>query len=186
MTCTRTNPSVYIFIIFLHFYSHRSNKRLTATRVVRPSHSPSHSPIRSTSHSHSPRRSRSPSRRCSRGREVPRDLEVLYCVLCRGYHGLRFCKNFKRMTVGRRREVVSNLGYCFNCLARSDSHNYCTSEEACRRCDQLHHTLLHIPSGQERREALSATIATARTQWQHQQRRPRRQTYPRSRQPTSS
>ncbi|XP_065365781.1 G-box-binding factor-like [Calliphora vicina] len=54
------------------------------------------------------------------------------------------------MSVEKRREVVGNLGYCFNCLARSHNLNSCSSMGACKRCDQLHHTLLHPPRRQER------------------------------------
>ncbi|XP_065358471.1 GATA zinc finger domain-containing protein 10-like [Calliphora vicina] len=54
------------------------------------------------------------------------------------------------MSVEKRREVVGNLGYCFNCLARSHNLNSCTSMGACKRCDQLHHTMLHPPRRQQR------------------------------------
>ncbi|XP_046804503.1 hormone receptor 4-like isoform X2 [Lucilia cuprina] len=96
-----------------------SNRRLTATRVPNENHSPNEE--RSV---------------------VPRDSEEFYCVLCTGYHGLKFCRRFRRMTPQKRR-VVERLGYCVNCLARSHSIRSCTSMEACLKCAQLHHTLLH-------------------------------------------
>ncbi|XP_046804505.1 uncharacterized histidine-rich protein DDB_G0274557-like isoform X4 [Lucilia cuprina] len=43
----------------------------------------------------------------------------------------------------QKRRVVERLGYCVNCLARSHSIRSCTSMEACLKCAQLHHTLLH-------------------------------------------
>ncbi|XP_037818782.1 hormone receptor 4-like [Lucilia sericata] len=97
-----------------------SNRRLTATRVPNENHSPNEE--RSV---------------------VPRDLEVFYCVICTGYHGLKFCRRFRRMTPQKRRDIVERLGYCVNCLARSHSIRSCTSMEACLKCAQLHHTLLH-------------------------------------------
>ncbi|KAI8114681.1 hypothetical protein CVS40_12969, partial [Lucilia cuprina] len=71
------------------------------------------------------------------------DLEVYYCVICTGYHGLKFCRRFRKMTPQERQGVVERLGYCTNCLARSHNIRSCTSMESCVKCKQLQHTLLH-------------------------------------------
>ncbi|XP_037828692.1 uncharacterized protein LOC119616431 [Lucilia sericata] len=66
------------------------------------------------------------------------------CVVChRQGHLLRFCRQFKKMSVSERYNVVKKHHCCVNCFAPSHEVRDCKSEHSCSVCRKRHHTLLH-------------------------------------------
>lgn len=78
------------------------------------------------------------------------DPKIYKCMVCKGFHALRFCKKFLKMNVSMRKEIVNEHRYCNNCLARSHNLRGCTSMDMCKKCDKFHHTLLHPNTRQAR------------------------------------
>ncbi|KAI8116229.1 hypothetical protein CVS40_11664, partial [Lucilia cuprina] len=78
-----------------------------------------------------------------------RDPAVHLCLVCKQYHALRFCRRFLNMTIQERIRMVRPYNYCGNCLARSHNLRSCSSLATCRKCDHLHHTLLHPARGRQ-------------------------------------
>lgn len=72
-----------------------------------------------------------------------RDYDVYKCLICRGYHALRFCSKFLQMDYKEKNRMVRKYEYCINCLARSHTFRKCKSKNTCRKCKRYHHTLLH-------------------------------------------
>lgn len=125
----------------------------------------------------------------------------LRCPLCRRPNRLPHCGIFKRMLPTLRQQVAQAHGYCLNCLATTHSTLECPSNNACQICMRSHHTLLHRDGGQPQgrgtnrrsQENRAARLRRAEpplepwTRTRRQQRNTptrRRQTRPRSRQPT--
>lgn len=65
------------------------------------------------------------------------------CVICQRNHVPSRCDELARMPVKDRRPVVQRNGLCFNCLQSHLVVN-CPFNPACRKCNEAHHTLLHI------------------------------------------
>ncbi|XP_071650770.1 uncharacterized protein [Temnothorax longispinosus] len=66
------------------------------------------------------------------------------CSLCQGNHLFGYCPRFKEMPVPQRRECVKKQGACFNCLRTKHLVSSCLSAVRCLRCQEKHHTLLHL------------------------------------------
>lgn len=66
-------------------------------------------------------------------------------MLCLENHPIRFCKKFRNYSVDERRDNISHLKYCLNCLATSHDRSRCESSKRCtfENCGGRHHTLLH-------------------------------------------
>lgn len=64
-------------------------------------------------------------------------------MVCKSYHGLRFCKKFLAMDAKARNRVVRQYEYCINCLAKGHTFRKCRSSNTCHQCNHFHHTLLH-------------------------------------------
>lgn len=69
--------------------------------------------------------------------------DVYKCMVCKSYHGLRFCNRFLAMDAKARNRVVRQYEYCINCLAKGHTFRNCRSTNTCQRCNHFHHTLLH-------------------------------------------
>ncbi|XP_046802959.1 uncharacterized protein LOC124418962 [Lucilia cuprina] len=65
------------------------------------------------------------------------------CRICFQKHHLRNCKLFNGFSVRQRIYTVRAHRYCLNCLSRSHLVRECTTTSSCRRCGEMHHTLLH-------------------------------------------
>ncbi|XP_059221883.1 uncharacterized protein LOC131996322 isoform X2 [Stomoxys calcitrans] len=50
------------------------------------------------------------------------------------------------MTIAKRREVVKDKGFCFNCLCTTHTRHWCPSRKTCMVCQSHHHTLIHVDS----------------------------------------
>ncbi|XP_059226909.1 uncharacterized protein LOC106083504 isoform X2 [Stomoxys calcitrans] len=65
------------------------------------------------------------------------------CRICNDRHFLKSCPRFLRMSVMKRRDVVKEKGFCFNCLCTSHTRHWCPSRKTCMVCQKNHHTLIH-------------------------------------------
>ncbi|XP_070140457.1 uncharacterized protein [Drosophila kikkawai] len=65
------------------------------------------------------------------------------CRICNGFHPLRKCQQFRKLSADKRLRAVLDNRYCSNCLAHEHSEGTCRSGDQCKTCNQHHHTLLH-------------------------------------------
>ncbi|XP_070141614.1 uncharacterized protein [Drosophila kikkawai] len=65
------------------------------------------------------------------------------CRICNGFHPLRKCRQFLKLSAHKRLRAVLDNRYCSNCLAHEHSEGTCRSGDQCKACNQHHHTLLH-------------------------------------------
>lgn len=65
------------------------------------------------------------------------------CSICKRNHIPSRCDQLGHLPVRERRSTVQKLGLCFNCL-QNHLVAQCPFEPACRRCNEPHHTLLHL------------------------------------------
>ncbi|XP_059217227.1 uncharacterized protein LOC131997830 isoform X3 [Stomoxys calcitrans] len=66
------------------------------------------------------------------------------CRICKDRHFLKHCPAFQGMSVVRRREVIREKGFCFNCLCTAHTRNWCPSRNKCMVCQLNHHTMVHV------------------------------------------
>lgn len=64
------------------------------------------------------------------------------CPLCKNEHGIFYCKSFLLQNAEQKRNTITKLNLCRNCLINHNGKN-CTSEKRCRVCNLGHNTLLH-------------------------------------------
>ncbi|KAF9410048.1 hypothetical protein HW555_010765, partial [Spodoptera exigua] len=64
------------------------------------------------------------------------------CPLCKESHGIYYCNRFLNMTPSSKRQAITRLNLCKNCLY-SHGIKECMSEKRCRECNGKHNTLLH-------------------------------------------
>ncbi|XP_058811010.1 uncharacterized protein LOC131675893 [Topomyia yanbarensis] len=85
----------------------------------------------------------------SNGRELSPDRKSkLLCWLCRGAeHKIRFCEEFKQLSVSERFKVAERFGLCVLCL-NNHGKNRCNFKLRCNvmNCQGNHHPLLHRAS----------------------------------------
>ncbi|XP_059218914.1 uncharacterized protein LOC131995086 [Stomoxys calcitrans] len=72
------------------------------------------------------------------------------CRVCDDRHFLTSCPKFLRMPVVKRREVVKEKGFCFNCLCTAHTRHWCPSRKTCMVCQNHHHTLIHMDAAAKR------------------------------------
>lgn len=114
------------YVINVEMSPHPSNRSVSSVRSQRRDH-------------------RSSQSRQDQNRQNQRERDIYQCLFCKKYHPLKYCKRFLSMDIKKRQRLVERYQYCANCLARSHVIRSCTSMKTCRRCDKLHHTLLHSP-----------------------------------------
>ena len=79
------------------------------------------------------------------------------CVLCTGErHPLYLCDAFKSMSQDEKRSTLRTHNMCFNCLRTGHSAPRCNSSHRCKKCQRLHHTLLHLEYGARDNSAQNA------------------------------
>ncbi|XP_075163011.1 uncharacterized protein LOC142235633 [Haematobia irritans] len=66
------------------------------------------------------------------------------CKKCKKNHHLRFCEEFRALSVKDRMKFVYANKMCANCFSTSHFRTSCTSSQSCRECNKKHHTLLHL------------------------------------------
>ena len=70
------------------------------------------------------------------------------CVACKtGKHPLYACQRYKSLPHDQMTAIVKSSGLCFNCLKPGHMVNRCPSNQRCRKCQRLHHSLLHLETG---------------------------------------
>ncbi|KAM8714852.1 hypothetical protein ACLKA7_001255 [Drosophila subpalustris] len=80
------------------------------------------------------------------------------CALCLSTeHRVIRCNQFKDMTVTERYEAAKRLSLCLNCLGKGHLAAKCPSNQRCRTCSRLHHTLLHRETSEVRPSPSSST-----------------------------
>ncbi|XP_055523135.1 uncharacterized protein LOC129717295 [Wyeomyia smithii] len=66
------------------------------------------------------------------------------CPACNGNHYIARCAKFMQQSVSERKQLVSRKRLCHNCLKGNHLVASCPCELNCRKCNQRHHTLLHL------------------------------------------
>lgn len=72
------------------------------------------------------------------------------CKQCNQNHSLRNCNHFKSLSVNERIKYVYANKFCANCLSSTHFKTKCTSEKACNKCHQRHHTMLHLEANERK------------------------------------
>lgn len=65
------------------------------------------------------------------------------CPACKT-HPLYSCPRFKVSPHDKMVTIVRSNGLCMNCLKSGHMARQCPSSQKCKRCQRLHHTLLHL------------------------------------------
>ncbi|CAD6997137.1 unnamed protein product [Ceratitis capitata] len=66
------------------------------------------------------------------------------CPVCSHNHRLVFCRELRRMEAAERLRAVLVHHHCANCLSPHHTAKTCQSPKSCDRCQQRHHSLLHL------------------------------------------
>lgn len=74
----------------------------------------------------------------------------MVCRICLKDHPLRFCAKFLKEDYKERMRLVVFYKYCAGCLSHDHTWRTCRSTGKCKRCSDMHHTLLHKPSSRHR------------------------------------
>lgn len=101
--------------------------------------------------------------------------------VCLESHPLRFCRKFLQVDIQERMELVSIYKYCASCLSHDHTWRTCESKGKCKRCGDMHHSLLHRPS---KRPSSSSSRKSKKLKRCH--RGPSSSSRPKSRGPSSS
>jgi len=72
---------------------------------------------------------------------VPRDNSCKICNI--DSHRPLSCNMFRRMDPDNRRQAITKITGCANCLSNYHKTNSCPSPMTCRFCRQHHHSMLH-------------------------------------------
>ena len=73
------------------------------------------------------------------------DPAIGYCVVCKTTrHPLYICQWFKNMTHEKMLSTLRTNNLCINCLRPGHHSRECQSSHRCKKCQKLHHTLLHL------------------------------------------
>ena len=105
----------------------------------------------------------------------------MICRICFKDHPLRFCKKFLLVDYQERMLLLSIYKYCAGCLSHDHTWRICESTGRCKRCGDMHHTLLHKPGSIPRSSAQNDVAVVKRLK-----RGPRSSTRPKSKGPSSS
>ena len=70
------------------------------------------------------------------------------CIACKSdKHPLYICQSFKGLPHEQKVFLLKSNHFCMNCLTAGHHAKSCRSIHRCRRCQGLHHTLLHFENG---------------------------------------
>lgn len=86
------------------------------------------------------------------------------CALCTQAHLLSHCPQFVSRSPSQRIEVVKQFKRCFNCLSDKHIASECKSKFTCRKCQQKHHTMLHLDSTSSSQSVVAPVAPTVPTQ----------------------
>ena len=79
------------------------------------------------------------------------------CPLCSESHFCFSCLSFRKLTISKRKEHVSNHNLCQICLRPSHAPEGCRGNFNCRVCEGGHNTLLHVDSGSQAQPVVAGT-----------------------------
>lgn len=83
------------------------------------------------------------------------------CIVCKeDKHPLYACMKFRALS---HEDMVSTLkfnGLCLNCMSSGHYAKNCRSLHKCKKCQRLHHTLLHLDHTRESRDQTSSDSTT--------------------------
>lgn len=98
------------------------------------------------------------------------------CPVCKHNHRLLFCRQIRRMEPEERLRAVLLHRHCANCLSSRHMASSCPSTRNCERCQERHHSLLHLREAPSEREdvSLGPNAADVRLNRQSRQHRPYR------------
>lgn len=65
------------------------------------------------------------------------------CNMCDKKHAIYQCPAFLSLSIPERRQQVSKLKLCFNCLKDNHQREQCVSTWKCKECNASHNSLLH-------------------------------------------
>ena len=72
------------------------------------------------------------------------DVSANQCVACKvGKHPLYSCPKFKGLLHEQKLSIVHENRLCMNCLSMGHYSKDCKSNHRCKKCQRLHHTMLH-------------------------------------------
>ncbi len=93
---------------------------------------------------------------------IPRPVTSLTADINKGgKHPLYSCHKFKSLPHDRMMSTLKTNGLCLNCLKPGHFVKECTSTHRCRKCQKLHHTLLHLEIPPDRPEPAETPPATS-------------------------
>ncbi|KAL7287695.1 hypothetical protein TKK_0018088 [Trichogramma kaykai] len=78
---------------------------------------------------------------------------------CKHEHYIAACDSFRALELGQRKAFVQRNKLCFNCLGRHLVRD-CRSNKNCKRCQERHHSLLHVGNSQATADASGPLDAT--------------------------
>ena len=82
------------------------------------------------------------------------------CTLCKNKkHPLYACAQFKALSHDKKVSLLKSQDVCTNCLRPGHTFQNCRSWSRCKRCQKLHHTLLHV----DQRQITPPTSTTSQT-----------------------
>ena len=68
-----------------------------------------------------------------------------YCFVCNATkHSLYGCPKFRSLPHDQIMSLLKSRGLCLNCFKPGHFIKECTSMQHCRKCQKIHHTLLHM------------------------------------------
>ncbi len=83
------------------------------------------------------------------------------CAVCKtGKHPAYSCPKFRSLPHDQMMVVLKSKHLCLICLKPGHFVKECTSTNRCRKCQKLHHTLLHVDAPPEHHGSTDATPAT--------------------------
>ncbi|XP_014229554.2 uncharacterized protein LOC106654274 [Trichogramma pretiosum] len=81
------------------------------------------------------------------------------CTYCKHEHYIAACDSFRALELGQRKAFVQRNKLCFNCLGHHLMRD-CRSNKSCKRCQERHHSLLHMGNSQATADASGPLDAT--------------------------
>ena len=82
------------------------------------------------------------------------DMVSTLCVMCpTEKHPLYLCPKFKLLSHERKMSLLKSNDICMNCLSSGHFVRQCKSAHKCRKCQRMHHTLLHLDKQPEDKPA---------------------------------
>lgn len=87
------------------------------------------------------------------------------CIICKtGKHPLYACLNFKAQSHNKILSVLKANNLCVNCLTHGHYAKECESPHRCKKCQKLHHSLLHLEFSGDSQHARGLSSQTSQSE----------------------